>query len=277
MQAREVVDRARAGGQRDRHRAVGVELLDVRAQRHALAPRDRAQPLEVLVAEGDRLDVDVERVDVAPPRPARRPRPSSRRRRSPAGPRGRTARSTAVGAELAREPHRAQLALAREAVAGLGLERRRARAASISRADARAPARAPRRRSPRRARAPTPRSRRRARAISSYGTPVTFCSYSSARQPANGRCVWQSTKPGTTAQPRRVDHHVGAGVVLERRDHAVAHRRPSRARAAGRAVGAGRAGRPRAGAGPARRRGATLLIGIGIRTPSRSAASSASG
>ena len=39
------------------------------------------------------------------------------------------------------------------------------------------------------------------RAISSYGTPVTFCSYSSARQPANGRWVWQSTKPGITARP----------------------------------------------------------------------------
>ena len=40
-----------------------------------------------------------------------------------------------------------------------------------------------------------------ARAISSYGTPVTFCSYSCARQPANGRWVWQSTKPGSSAQP----------------------------------------------------------------------------
>ena len=65
VQAGEVVDRARAGGQRDRHRAVGVELLDVGAQRHALARRDRAQAREVLVGEGDRLDVDVERVDVA--------------------------------------------------------------------------------------------------------------------------------------------------------------------------------------------------------------------
>ena len=39
------------------------------------------------------------------------------------------------------------------------------------------------------------------REISSYGTPVTFCSYSSARQPANGRWVWQSTKAGITAPP----------------------------------------------------------------------------
>jgi hypothetical protein len=40
-----------------------------------------------------------------------------------------------------------------------------------------------------------------ARAISSYGTPVTFCSYSPARHPANGRWVWQSTRPGRSAHP----------------------------------------------------------------------------
>ena len=94
----------------------------------------------------------------------------------------------------------AQLLLARQAVARLALERRRAvgehlgRAArgpgaSTSSSVASASARAEEA-------IPPPR-----RAISSYGTPVTFCSYSSARQPANGRCVWQSTRPGTIAPP----------------------------------------------------------------------------
>src|SRR4029450_9539269 len=39
------VDRARAARQRDGDRAVGVELLDVRAQRDALARGDRAEAL----------------------------------------------------------------------------------------------------------------------------------------------------------------------------------------------------------------------------------------
>ena len=92
MQAREVVDRPRARLQRHRDGAVRVELLDVRAQGHALARRDRAEALEVGVRERDRLDVDVERVDVALARervdlvhPRRRPR-------SPAAPRGRRGR-----------------------------------------------------------------------------------------------------------------------------------------------------------------------------------------
>ena len=116
-----------------------------------------------------------------------------------------------------------------------------------------------------------------ARAISSYGAPATFCAYSSARQPANGRCVWQSTKPGTTAQPVGVDHEVGAGVVLEGRDHAVAQgQRAGLERQLGRAVVAqvGQAVLRRAedlgGAADRDRRHASS---IGIRTPSRRAAS----
>ena len=114
------------------------------------------------------------------------------------------------------------------------------------------------------------------RAISSYGTPVTFCSYSSARQPANGRCVWQSTKPGMTARPVGVDHHVGAGVLLERDDHAVldGHRaglEPKLARPP--QVGQPVLRREQHLRGPYDRRPHRM----GIRTPSRSAASSASG
>ena len=45
---------------------------------------------------------------------------------------------------------------------------------------------------------------------------MTFCSYSSARQPANGRCVWQSTKPGMIAPPGAswVSFHHGGGVGM---------------------------------------------------------------
>src|SRR3954447_18958960 len=64
------------------------------------------------------------------------------------------------------------------------------------------------------------------RAISSYGTPVTFSSYSSARHPANGRGVWQATKPGRTRAPvpsargaaGRVDAQRGGHVGLEAGD-----------------------------------------------------------
>ena len=168
MQARQVVDRARAGGQRHRHRAVGVELLHVGAQRHALAPRDLAQPLEVVVAEGDRLDVDVERVDVGlggelvdHVHPARgvvalRDRVREQARHPVADP--------------ARQPRQAQLGLARQAVAGLGLDRRRPPLAHLLahrqrlrqhlRRRSPPPARGPRRRS-RRRRARSPRTARR--------------------------------------------------------------------------------------------------------------------
>ena len=52
------------------------------------------------------------------------------------------------------------------------------------------------------------------RAISSYGTPVSFCSYSRQRQPANGRWVWQSTNPGITAHPEAstVTSAIGVGL-----------------------------------------------------------------
>ena len=97
VQAGEVVDRARAGGERDRHRAVRRELLDVRAQRQPARGGDRAQALEVLVGERDRLDVDVERVDVgrvgASALDLVHPRVGGEARRAR---RGRTGRSTAV-------------------------------------------------------------------------------------------------------------------------------------------------------------------------------------
>ena len=130
VQAREVVDRARAGGQRHRHRAVGVELLDVGAQRDALARGDGAQVREVLVGEGDGLDVDVERVDVA--RRGQRvdvvhPGVAVVALRDGVG----EEPGDAVGAELAAQAHGARLGVDREPVAGLGLEGRRA-GASIS-------------------------------------------------------------------------------------------------------------------------------------------------
>ena len=106
--------------------------------------------------------------------------------------------------QLAAQPRRARLALDARARSPSCPRTPSCRAASISRASASACASTSSSDAAASARAddaiPPP-----ARAISSYGTPVTLRSYSSARQPANGRCVWQSTKPGSTAQPRRVD------------------------------------------------------------------------
>ena len=58
---REVVERAGVVPEGDRHGAHGRELLDVRAQQEIVAAGERAHPVEVLEAESDRLDEDVER------------------------------------------------------------------------------------------------------------------------------------------------------------------------------------------------------------------------
>ena len=104
-----------------------------------------------------------------------------------------------------------------------------------------------------------------ARAISSYGTPVTLRSYSSARQPANGRCVWQSTKPGSTAQPRRVDRRRRPAGSKPRSGRPRAPRRRARAsaRPRGRGAGSGSVGR----AQHLRRAADRELIGLAHRDP----------
>ena len=140
------------------------ELLHVRAQRPAGRPRHRAHARQVLVAERDRLDEDVERVDVARagerlrlvhPGVGRR----ARRHRVREQPREAHRLPHAAG-QRAPEPRRARLALAREPVAGLALERGRpVLRASPPRAPP--PGRAPPRRRARPARAPSWRSRRR--------------------------------------------------------------------------------------------------------------------
>ena len=255
------------------------ELLDVRAQRPAGAARDRAHAREVLVPEGDGLDEDVERVDVALARERLRlvhPRVGGEARRHGVGEQaGDRHRLHDARGELAPEPRGARLALAREPVARLALEHGRA-VLRASRARAPRPARAPPRRTRRRASAPTTAMPPPARAISSYGTPVTLRSYSSARQPANGRCVWQSTKPGSTAQPL-ASIAASAGRVDAR---SVAGAAPGRASARPRGRGAGTARRGGAAPGPRRAARSSPLVPpsrIGIRTPSRSAASIASG
>ncbi len=125
-----MVDRARAPLQRDRHRAQRRELLDVRAQRTAGVARDRAHPRQVLVAERDRLDEDVERVDVALARQRLglvHPGVGGRPRRDGVGEQARHAhRLDDARRQLAPEPRRARLAGVREPVARLALERGRA-------------------------------------------------------------------------------------------------------------------------------------------------------
>ena len=190
--------------QRDGDRAHRRELLDVRAQRQAELAGERAHAREVVQPEGDGLDEDVERVDVA----------LARERLGLVHPR--------VGGEAGRHGVREQARCASSAgrpgrpargPAARRAPRRRARGRSPSCPRTRScRAAAARRRAPRPARAPASSEASAsaraedampppARAISSYGTPVTLRSYSSARQPANGRCVWQSTNPGSTAQP----------------------------------------------------------------------------
>ena len=92
--------------------------------------RDRAHPRQVLVGERDRLDEDVERVDVALARQrlglvhprVRRRAGRDRVREQP----GQAHRLHDARRQLAPQPRGARLAVAREPVAGLALERGRA-------------------------------------------------------------------------------------------------------------------------------------------------------
>ncbi len=66
-----------------------------------------------------------------------------------------------------------------------------------------------------------------ARAMLSYDSPATLSSYSRSRQPANGRWVWQSTKPGNQRAAARVDLHLGVTGAVEPGDRlAVDQQRP---------------------------------------------------
>ena len=85
-------------------------------------------------------------------------------------------------------------------------------------------------------------------------------------------------EPGDQRAAARVDHEVGAGVVLERHDHLAAHRH--RAGVEPHLAGAAHVGEPVLGReqdlGGVAERDRRRHGAIGIRTPSRSAASSAS-
>ena len=61
---REVVDRAGVVLQRHGNGAHRRELLDVGAEAHAVGARQAAHPVELVEAERDRLDEDVERARV---------------------------------------------------------------------------------------------------------------------------------------------------------------------------------------------------------------------
>ena len=55
-----------------------------------------------------------------------------------------------------------------------------------------------------------------------YGAPAIRAANSSPRSPANTRCVCESTKPGITHRPVRVDPLVGRGArALDGGDEAV--------------------------------------------------------
>ena len=208
VQQREVVDGARALLHGHRHAAHGRQLLDVRAQRQVVRPCPAGRP--GAGRRGRRR---------SPPRRRRAPAPAPRRGGPAAPPRPRRATPRASSPRARRAPAGPSCAPsappgppgARRARAGGAPGRRAGRSptcppasscrAAASRRRGRRPAPAPRRRSPAsRLRAdermPPPR-----RLISAYGTPVTFSSYSSARHAANGRCVWQSTRPGSRVQP----------------------------------------------------------------------------
>ena len=122
---------------------------------------------------------------------------------------------------------------------------------------------------------PPPRS-----AISSYGTPVTFCSYSSARQPANGRWVWQSTRPGSSAPP---DASMASScvVLVERHDQPVAHADRARPERQLRGAVVAQEGQPVLGwaqqLGGAAHADAQASSSIGTRTPRSRATAIASG
>ena len=68
MQAGQMVHRARPVLERHRHRAVGVELLDVASQGQPRLGREPAEAGEVLVGERDRLHVDVQGASRSCPR-----------------------------------------------------------------------------------------------------------------------------------------------------------------------------------------------------------------
>ena len=224
------------------------------------------------------------------------------RGRSPAGRRARTARSMVIGCGDApgeRAAERAPRAPRRRATARSRVLPSNAVVpwASISAASASAWREhllvARLRERPRR----RPRCRRPSRAISSYGTPVTLRSYSSARQPANGQVRVAVDEAGEHGAARGVDLH------RRRRDRPRSRRcarpRASRRRPVQRQlrravvaeVGEAVLGRAQHLGGAVQRRGGTAVMRpaapvglrtvmprrIGMRTPSRSAASMASG
>ncbi len=134
VQGREVIDGARPRLEGHRDRAIAAELLDVAAQRQPGAGRQLPHQRQVLVGEGHRLDEDVERRDGAGGHHLGHHRldlgdplvggeavghgvGQERRRERRLG---------HLGVERVGKAQRPQLAVARQPVAGLALEGRRA-------------------------------------------------------------------------------------------------------------------------------------------------------
>ena len=131
---REVIDAARAGRQRHRYRAHAGELLDVGAQRQPRCRRQLSHQLQVRQPEGDRLDEDVQRGDAAGGHHLghhllhhRHPGVRGVALGDGVGQQRRRGRRLRDGdLQLAGEQERAHLPVARQPVAGLAFERRRA-------------------------------------------------------------------------------------------------------------------------------------------------------
>ena len=235
---RQVVDRARAGGERHRHRA---QAATARRGRAAPAPRrgQRAHPRRGArwpkAIDSTKMSSAVDAPAARPRAASPRPRPSTRRRCI----RGGTAWASSAG-RGGRLGHALELARQRAAPAARPRARARSRdlhsnvvvpAASISAASAAACSAPASSDASRSARAEDAIPPPRARDLLVGRRRSTFCSYSRARQPANGRCVWQSTNPGITAQPVASTCTSALGSASQRGDPAVARRSPSRARA----------------------------------------------
>jgi hypothetical protein len=193
----------------------------MRAQRHALARRDRPEALEVRVGERDGLHVDVERVDGALGR--QRVDLVHPRVGVPAGRDG-VGEQASDGDALPQrpgQPHQPGLRLAGEPVAGLGLQRRRAGGEHLAR---------------------DPPGLREHGVVARLGQRPGGGRDAAAgardllvrhaghlhlvllRAPASeGQVRVAVDEPRQDRPAGRVDPHGGARVVVERGDHAVAH------------------------------------------------------